>query len=194
MDTPYNRLGVPESATPEQIQKARRTLASQHHPDLHGGSREKEQRLKQINADAEELLDPVRRAALDAELASVRARARLRERKPRMAGAPAKAAPGRTTIDPLRPLWEANPLERIAEAATAGRSENDPWASLLRTFGRVADVAWKVQLRSELYGRPPRRRAPATLARCKAVKQDGRPCRNPPVPGNYGFCGVHRYN
>jgi curved DNA-binding protein CbpA len=186
---------VPESATPEQIQKARRTLASQHHPDLHGGSREKEQHFKQINADAEELLDPVRRAALDARLASARARPRLREQRRGMASSPGRAPahPPRAAADPLRPLWEASPLEKMAEAATADRPTNDPWASLLRAFGQIADVAWKVQLHSELYGRPRRRRASATPPRCKAVKQDGRPCRNPPVPRNYGFCGAHRY-
>jgi curved DNA-binding protein CbpA len=27
---------------------------------------------------------------------------------------------------------------------------------------------------------------------CKAIKADGRRCRNPPLAGNYGFCGVHR--
>ena len=27
---------------------------------------------------------------------------------------------------------------------------------------------------------------------CKAIKADGRRCRNPSRVGNYGFCGVHR--
>lgn len=29
-------------------------------------------------------------------------------------------------------------------------------------------------------------------ARCKSALQDGSPCMNSALPGNYGFCGVHR--
>ena len=29
-------------------------------------------------------------------------------------------------------------------------------------------------------------------ARCKAIKLDGTQCKNGAVPGNYGFCRVHR--
>jgi curved DNA-binding protein CbpA len=182
MDTPYSRLGVPESATPEQIQKARRALAGLHHPDLHGGSCEKEERLKQINADAAELLDPSRRAMLDSQLASARGLGREHVATDVQS----------TATDPLRPVWEATPFETIAEAVTSGRPNDDPWGSLLRGLGRLADDEWKAQLRSELYGRSQRRAVLATPSRCKAVKRDGQLCRNWPVPGNYGFCGVHR--
>lgn len=47
--SPYEVLGVPMSATDDQIKAAYRKLAKQYHPDLNGGSVAAENRMKEIN-------------------------------------------------------------------------------------------------------------------------------------------------
>ena len=61
--THYQTLGVSETATPEEIKKAYRKLASQHHPDK-GGDAEK---FKSIQVAYDILGDPEKRAAYDAQ-------------------------------------------------------------------------------------------------------------------------------
>jgi len=57
----YEILGVSKSASAEQIKKAYRKLALEHHPDR-GGSQEK---FKQLNEAYQVLSDPQKRAAYD---------------------------------------------------------------------------------------------------------------------------------
>jgi len=57
----YKTLGVPNTATQEEIKKAYRRLASLHHPDK-GGDEEK---FKEINAAYSLLSDPEKRYAYD---------------------------------------------------------------------------------------------------------------------------------
>lgn len=45
----YRTLGLPLEATQQDIKKAYRRLAMQHHPDRNGGDPESEERLKEIN-------------------------------------------------------------------------------------------------------------------------------------------------
>ncbi|MBN2195640.1 MAG: J domain-containing protein [Polyangiaceae bacterium] len=59
----YAVLGVPRSATPDQIRRAYRLQAMVSHPDLHG--RAAEQRMVELNVAACVLLDPTRRMAYD---------------------------------------------------------------------------------------------------------------------------------
>jgi molecular chaperone DnaJ len=47
--SPYEVLGVPSTATDDQIKAAYRKLAKQYHPDLNGGSATAETRMKEIN-------------------------------------------------------------------------------------------------------------------------------------------------
>lgn len=62
----YAVLKVPRQATPEQIRRAHRRLASISHPDLNPNDmRRAEQRMAQINVAAGVLKDPARRAAYD---------------------------------------------------------------------------------------------------------------------------------
>ncbi len=59
----YAVLGVPRSATANQIRRAYRVQAMTSHPDLHG--RAAEQRMVELNVAACVLLDVTRRAAYD---------------------------------------------------------------------------------------------------------------------------------
>ena len=65
MDDPYTTLGVARTATPDEISRAYRTLAKQHHPDLNPGNARAEARFKVVAAANELLSDPDKRARFD---------------------------------------------------------------------------------------------------------------------------------
>ena len=64
----YEVLGVPRTATPEEIKRAYRKLARKHHPDLQppGERTRASERFKEINEANEVLSDPEKRAKYDA--------------------------------------------------------------------------------------------------------------------------------
>ena len=67
----YEVLGVPRTATQEQIRFSYRALAARYHPDKHQGNPLQElaaERLARINEAYEALCDPQRREAYDASL------------------------------------------------------------------------------------------------------------------------------
>ncbi|MBI5410647.1 MAG: J domain-containing protein [Nitrospirae bacterium] len=63
----YDVLGVPRTASQDEIKKAYRKLARQYHPDLHAGSRkaEMEKKFKELNQAHEVLSDPETRKKYD---------------------------------------------------------------------------------------------------------------------------------
>lgn len=61
----YDILGVARSATPEELKKAFRKLAMQHHPDRNPDDKTAEQKFKEINEAYDVLKDEQRRAAYD---------------------------------------------------------------------------------------------------------------------------------
>lgn len=74
----YEVLGVPETASVEEIQRAYRKVVIRFHPDRHPNPSEEERvaladKTSQINVARDVLLDPKRRAKYDSDL--------LRERK-----------------------------------------------------------------------------------------------------------------
>lgn len=61
----YEILGVRRDATEEEIKKAYRRLALQYHPDRNEGSKEAEEKFKEVTAAYEVLRDPEKRALYD---------------------------------------------------------------------------------------------------------------------------------
>ena len=61
----YKVLGVPSTATPEEIKKAYRVLAQKHHPDKTKGDKTSEDKFKEVNEANEVLSDPEKRKKYD---------------------------------------------------------------------------------------------------------------------------------
>ena len=61
----YQVLGVSKSATPEEMKKAYRKLAMEHHPDKNQGNKKAEEKFKEISEAYETLSDEKKRATDD---------------------------------------------------------------------------------------------------------------------------------
>lgn len=62
---PYKELGVSRSASAEDIRKAFRKLAKQHHPDANPGDKASEEKFKRLSAAFDLLGDPDKRRKFD---------------------------------------------------------------------------------------------------------------------------------
>ncbi|UJF32221.1 J domain-containing protein [Paenibacillus hexagrammi] len=65
MKTSYDILGVSPNASQEEIKKAYRKLAKQHHPDANGGSAESQQRFMEISEAYKAVGDEASRHSYD---------------------------------------------------------------------------------------------------------------------------------
>mgnify|MGYP002732245995 CR=1 FL=1 len=57
MTDPYKVLGVPTTATDDEVKAAYRRLAKRYHPDANPGDRTAEQRMKEINAAYDQIMN-----------------------------------------------------------------------------------------------------------------------------------------
>jgi DnaJ-class molecular chaperone len=62
---PYQELGVSRSASQDDLRKAFRKLAKQHHPDANPGNKTSEEKFKRVTAAFDILGDPEKRAKFD---------------------------------------------------------------------------------------------------------------------------------
>lgn len=63
----YEVLGIASNATLKEIQQAYKKLAHKYHPDMNGGDKECEERMKQINIAYSILSDEKLRAEYDVQ-------------------------------------------------------------------------------------------------------------------------------
>jgi len=69
----YKVLGVPETATADEIKRAFRKLARQYHPDKNPGDKAAEEKMKEISEASDVLSDPKKRAEYDEVRRAVKA-------------------------------------------------------------------------------------------------------------------------
>jgi DnaJ-class molecular chaperone len=62
---PYQELGVSRSASQDDLRKAFRKLAKQHHPDANPGNKTSEEKFKRVTAAFDIVGDPAKRAKFD---------------------------------------------------------------------------------------------------------------------------------
>ncbi len=64
-NNPYQELGVAKSASQDDLRKAFRKLAKQHHPDANPGNKTSEEKFKRVTAAFDIVGDPAKRAKFD---------------------------------------------------------------------------------------------------------------------------------
>jgi DnaJ-class molecular chaperone len=65
LEDPYKTLGLPRSASQDDVRDAYRKLAKRHHPDLNPGNVKAEEEFKKISSANELLSDPEKRGRFD---------------------------------------------------------------------------------------------------------------------------------
>ena len=139
---PYAVLGVPSTASQEDVAAAYRAQARRHHPDV-SVERDAERRMAEINAAWSILRDPVRREAWDRANDVARAAsqgplaARTRNRAATSGAGPGRAPPPPTSTRQGAVAWRRGP----GGEGAAGPPPGNPRGSVL-PFGR--HIGWSI--------------------------------------------------
>ena len=114
---PYQVLGVPRTASADEIRKAFRKLAKQHHPDQNPGNKASEERFKRVSAAFDILGDVQKRKKFDAGEIDADGRESFRGfargRAPAALGPPARRLRRRARGRPSRETFEGVDLDDI---------------------------------------------------------------------------------
>lgn len=172
----YDILGVPRTATDDEIKKAYRRLARQYHPDLHSGPKkaQMEQKFKELNEANEVLGDPEKRKKYD-RYGHRWQEAEAYERARQQAGA------GGASMGPEFTFGEEQDFGNIFETIFGRRSRTGRGSAFrgFATPGEDLETDVQLTLREVLTG-VTRRIQLAEKVPCKACggtsHQRGRPC------------------
>ena len=124
----YQTLGVSKNASPDEIKKAFRKLARQHHPDKNPGNKASEEKFKEVSKAYETLSDAEKRKQYD----ELRRLGAFGPGPAAAASVPAPAAPG------LRPAH----LPAVAAAGRGGQFDMGDLGDILgNLFGGAAGGA-----------------------------------------------------
>jgi molecular chaperone DnaJ len=141
----YEILGLPATATPEEIKKAYRTLALKHHPDRNPGNKKAEETFKELASAYEVLSDPEKRRQYD-DAISERASSGARPRR----------SPGPGGRSPFEPEVESMSIDEILRRY-GGIFGGDFGESIHRSHGAArpgydAEVALEIDFRAAALG------------------------------------------
>jgi DnaJ-class molecular chaperone len=123
-DDPYDLLGVPRTATTEEIRRAFLKLAKKNHPDLNPGDAAAEKRFKAASAANDLLSDPERRARFDRGEIDAAGQERPRPRPSYREHA--ETAQGRRYAHAGTEAWEPEDLDDILGQMFGGARRSGP--------------------------------------------------------------------
>ena len=143
MPTHYETLGVPPTASPEEIRRAYRQQARQFHPDRHlqsapAAAASAASRMADVNHAWAVLSDPATKEHYDLELALVRAKAG-RPTAPSAGARPASAAPRPSTAPrPAAPRFHGDEVDVAPDAGVwAVIFRAVPWLVVIVVLGGI---------------------------------------------------------
>jgi hypothetical protein len=130
----YDVLGVPATATPDEVRAAFRQAARDHHPDTGGDGR----RMLDLNAAWHVLGDPIRRAAYDRQLAR---RGQAGHGGVAAGAAAWSAGPGDAPDAPVSDEWRDLEVDLADDRPYGPTRALDGWWAILPPATLVAGIA-----------------------------------------------------